>query len=139
MHSQRLTRINELLKREIAAALFREIPAFEADLARVMVTRVEISSNLRNAHVSVSVRGDETQAAAVLRALNRHRAAIQRTISRDVILKYTPVLHFTRDESVAAGDHILAVLHDLEAHGELPPEPDSPAPPAAPAPETDDE
>ncbi len=138
MHSQRLTRINALLKREIAAALFRELPASEADLATVMITRVDISPNLRHARVSVSVLGDDVQAAAVLRALNRHRAAIQRTVSRDVILKYTPVLHFERDESVAAGDHVLGVLHDLETRGELPDAPAPETPPAA-APETDDE
>lgn len=138
MHSQRLTRINALLKREIAAALFRELSASEADLAAVMITRAEISPNLRHARVGVSIRGDEAQAAAVLRALHRHRAAIQRTVSRDVILKYTPVLHFERDESVAAGDHVLGVLHDLETRGELL---DAPAPEAPPdaAPETDDE
>lgn len=124
MQSQRLTRINELLKREIASVLFRELNDAEVNLAVVTVTRAAISSNLRRARVGVSVRGDEAEWKRTLRALHRHRAAMQEAIHRNVTLKYTPVLVFERDETIAAGDRVLQLLEEI-----------APAPPPAAAPD----
>ncbi len=113
MHSQRLTRINELLRREIAALLFREMTGTSFDLAAVTITRAEISSNLRHARIGVSVRGNDETARRTFSLLQLHRPAIQKQLRDHVILKYTPVLHFERDESVSEGDRILHILDRL--------------------------
>jgi len=113
MHSQRLTRINELLRREIAALLFREMTDAGFDLSAVTVTRAEISSNLRHARVGISVRGDSSMARQVFSLLRRHRVALQKHMCQHVILKYTPVLRFVRDESVIEGDRILHLIEQL--------------------------
>lgn len=131
MQSQRLVRINELLKREIAGILYREMAGTDFDFAAVTITRVEISPNLRHAHVAVSVRGDDAHAEEALRALRQHRAHIQRLVHKDIILKYTPVLQFERDESIEQGDRVLHLLDQLH----VPQDPPQPEPP----PEGDDE
>lgn len=113
MQSQRLTRINELLRREIAALLFREMTETGFDLAAVTITRAEISSNLRHARISVSVRGDDETVRRVFSLLQLHRPAIQKQLRDHVILKYTPILHFERDESLSEGDRILQILDHL--------------------------
>lgn len=128
MQSKRITRINELLKREIAGVLYRELGGSDIDLAAVTVTRVEIASNLRRARVSVSVLGDAARRDRVLRALQQHRARIQSLISRDIVLKYTPVLSFAHDTSIATGDRVLHLIDEL-VPGDAP-EPPPPAPPA---------
>ena len=134
MKSRRLIRINELLKREIALVLYREMSDHEMDLSAVTITRAEVSADLRHAHVGVSVR----EAAAwpsVLRMLNRHRPAIQTAIHRHLTLKFTPVLVFERDESLAQGDRVLRLIEALEqssAPNAAPPE--SPQPPQNPLP-----
>ena len=117
MQSQRITRVNELLKREIASVLYRELTEEGADLAAVTITRVAISPNLRQARVSVSVRGDAAAWSRVAVLLEWHRAAIQEHLRRRVILKYTPVLHFARDESLAQGDRVLQILNELPNPG----------------------
>lgn len=113
MKSQRLTRVNELLRREVAALLFREMAGASFDASRVTITRAQISANLRHARIGVSVRGDEPEVRKVFALLTRRRVGLQRRLHEHVILKYTPVLHFERDESIAEGDRILHLLDEL--------------------------
>lgn len=114
MSAKRMVRLNELLKREIAGALYRVLDGQAVDLAALTVTRVETSSDLRHARVMVSIRDHAEDRDRMLQHLTQRRGAIQQLISRNIILKYTPQLHFTLDESIAQGDHVLQLIHDLE-------------------------
>jgi ribosome-binding factor A len=83
------------------------------DLAAVTITRAEISSNLRHARIGVSVLGGDATARRVFSLLKQHRPALQKQLRDHVILKYTPVLHFERDESLSEGDRILQLIDHL--------------------------
>ena len=52
--------------------------------------------------------------AGILRRLQQHHGAIQKLLSKHVILKYTPQLHFELDTSVEQGDHVLRLLEKME-------------------------
>jgi len=113
--SQRLIRVNELLKREIAEDLFRlQPPGFQ--IGTVTVTRVETAPNLRQARVYVSVFNEpgEQSTETAVRWLNRHHAEIQKMVCARVKLKYTPRLHFKADYSLEQGDRVLALLSEIE-------------------------
>jgi ribosome-binding factor A len=114
MSIDRITRINALLRREIAELLYRIMHEEEFDLGAVTVTHVETSRDLREARVLVSIRDHESQRARMLALLARHRGEIQSHINRDMGLKYTPRLSFALDNSVERGDHVLGVLSELE-------------------------
>jgi len=118
MSVDRITRVNELLKREIGDLLFRVMQANEFDLAAVTITRVSTSKDLRDARVYVSILGHEAERPHMLALLRRRRGEFQRRINKDVTLKYTPRLTFELDTSVEEGDHMLAVLAKLEASEE---------------------
>lgn len=117
MSIDRLTRVNELLKREIGTALFNIFAEDEADLSTITITNVSASQNLRNAKVKVSIRDTDEKRASVLAALQRHRPELQQLINKNLNLKYTPRLTFALDLSLEKGDHILQVLHELEGEG----------------------
>ncbi|MCX7005664.1 MAG: 30S ribosome-binding factor RbfA [Kiritimatiellaeota bacterium] len=123
----RLTRVNALLKREIAESLYRVFAGCDFDFASVTVTHVFISSDLHTARVLVSILGHEKDRRGILRQLQQHHGAIQKLLSKHVILKYTPQLHFELDTSVEEGDHILRLLEKME--GEHPDWPEQPATP----------
>jgi ribosome-binding factor A len=114
MSVDRLTRINELLRREIAECLFRIMTEASFDLSAVTITRVQTSRSLRSARVMVSILGHENERQDLLNMLRRHRAEIQARINTDLVMKYTPRLSFVLDTSVEQGDHILDVLAELE-------------------------
>ena len=114
MSVDRITRVNELLKREIGDLLFRVMHENAFDLSSVTVTRVKTSKDLREARVYVSIRDHEAERPRMLALLSRHRVELQRRINKDITLKYTPHLTFQLDTSVEEGDHMLAVLAQLE-------------------------
>lgn len=114
----RITRVNEILKREIADLI--ESEGLNDGGALVSVTKVNASSSLREAAVYISIFGaaDEARKKAIVKELERHRPELQRRIARDVVLKYTPVLHFVIDKNIEEGDRVLAIIRELEEDGE---------------------
>lgn len=114
MSTDRIARINELLKRSVAEFLYREMTESEFAPATVTVTRVLTSSDLHSARVFVSVLGDETHRDRMLNLLKQHRKNIQRHIASEIKIKYTPHLKFVADPSLAEGDRVLQLLNDLD-------------------------
>jgi len=126
----RLTRVNALLKREIAESLYRVFAGRDFDYAAITVTHVFTSSDLHSARVLISIRGHEKERGTILRQLQQQHGPIQKLLSKHVILKYTPQLHFSLDTSLAEGDHVLRLLEKMaDAHPDWP---DTLPPAAAP-------
>ncbi len=115
MRPQRLTRVNQLLKQEVAEQLFRIMhePGFDAALCTV--TRVLTSSDLRHARVMVSIRAEPERQQEILGLIGHHRKQLQDIIGRRIIMKYTPQLSFELDSSIAEGDGVLAIIAEMEA------------------------
>jgi len=116
--SNRIVRVNELLKRELSNLInLKNIAPSNSIL--VSVTEVKTTSDLRKALVFISVfGGDENDKKEVLKVLRKKRVNIQHDISQVVTLKYTPVLRFELDERLAAGDKVFELLGDIDDDGE---------------------
>lgn len=119
----RLLRVNELLKRELSALLVRELSF--PDLL-VTVNQVDVTPDLKNAHVFISVLGSKGRK-EVLPKLESSRSALQAGLSKQVVLKYTPHLVFHLDDSIERGDRVLEILQQI------------PEPEPSPANETNEE
>ncbi len=112
MAQHRLQRINEVLRRELAAALPKLVPPGPEIL--LTVNRVRIAADLRHAQVYLSLIGGLADArAAYLAAVREARGEIQHLIGRRVRIKFTPHLHFVDDHSVEEGTRILQILDNL--------------------------
>jgi ribosome-binding factor A len=107
----RLLRVNELLKRELSSKIAREI-TFENVL--VSVNHVDVTPDLKCAHVFVSVLGSEGRA-AVIPKLEENRTALQSDLAKRVVLKYTPHLVFHLDDSIERGARVIEILQEIEA------------------------
>ena len=105
----RQLRVNELVKRELSGIIAREIN-FEGAL--VSINAVDVTPDLKSAHVFVSTLGARNSA-SVIDKLEAHRPALQAELSRHVVLKYTPHLIFHLDESIKRGARVLEILDDL--------------------------
>lgn len=109
---QRLLRVRQLLKRELSEAIAKEL-TFDGVL--VTVNDVDVTPDLKQAHVFVGIVGSEAGRHKVLDVLRSNRAMLQRLVSRRVVLKYTPQLHFSIDDSVARGVSVISVMDEIEA------------------------
>ena len=114
MSSARIIRVNELLKREIASDILRLFTGSRFDTGAITVTRVETTPDLREAKVHISIFEHEEERVEMIRFLNKHRKEIQARMSKHVILKYTPRLHFKLDTSIEGGDRVLGILSQLD-------------------------
>jgi ribosome-binding factor A len=112
MSSHRHERVRELLKRAIGEAIRREVPVGDAGL--ISVNDVDLSGDLRNARVFISVLGNVEQQRTGLGLLQKNRARIQGLVAKEVILKYTPHLRFVVDDSVERGNRVLRIIEELE-------------------------
>ena len=104
----RLVRVNELIKRELGELISREFTFTQL----VTVLEVDITPDLKHAHVYVSVLGDHP--AAAMAQLHERRKELQSLLSKRVILKYTPQLHFKLDETAERGARIFELLQEIE-------------------------
>jgi ribosome-binding factor A len=110
----RMQRVNEVIKRELSGILTREI-SFEGAL--VSINHVDVSSDLKSAHVFVSVLGTET-GQSVMNKLEEHRPALQSELARRITMKFTPHLIFHHDESIARGSRVLEILQQIDSDSE---------------------
>jgi ribosome-binding factor A len=105
----RQLRLNELVKRELSSIIAREI---NFDGALVSINAVDVSPDLKSAHVFVSTLGAANRG-SIMDKLEAYRPALQAELSRHVVLKYTPHLIFHHDESIKRGARVLEILDDL--------------------------
>ena len=116
--ADRLTRGNELLKREIADNLEKCL-LFSGNGALVSVTEVKTSVDLRNATVFVSIfvpkNGSKHD---IWNEILEKRIEIQRNIAKNLKFKHTPVIAFKLDERLENGDRVLQLLNEMEDHEE---------------------
>ena len=106
----RIERVCEVLKRELGRIILREL-TFSTPL--VTVSGVEITPDLKQAHVYVSALGNDAQRQNVLTVLDQNRGMLQAQVSKRVVLKHTPHLNFKLDDSIERGSRVLNILDDL--------------------------
>lgn len=113
----RLTRVNELLKRELAQLIGEMHNRPVSMLASV--TQVNASVDLRQATVYVSVfGGTPAQKRTFFDELETERSRFQRELAHALGFKHTPVLNFREDLRQAQGDRVLEILAESERRNE---------------------
>jgi len=108
--TQRVRRVSEILKRELSSAILREI-TFAVPL--VTISAVDMTPDLKHAHIYISAMGTSQEKSTVLRQLEDARVTLQSDISRRVIIKNTPHLYFHLDTSIERGSRVLAIMDEL--------------------------
>ena len=107
--SNRLERVNELMRRELGQVIQRD---YEWHGKLVTVSAVEVTQDLKEAKVWISVLGGDAQ--SVIDRLNREHGSLQKKVMRRVVLKSTPVMHFRHDASAARGVEIVNLLQEVD-------------------------
>lgn len=116
LHS-RIKRINEEMRSAIASILMTELKDPRLQVGLLTVTGVEVSKDLHNALVWVSVYGPEEQQTAAIEALQHSRGFVRHLLGERIVLKYIPDLHFKLDTSGEYADQINRLLKKV-----IPPE-----------------
>ncbi len=115
--STRTAKVEEMLRREIAAALIRgelRDPRL-GNVAAISVTGVKVAPDLSSARVFVDVMGERKDVHLVLKGLNAGAGVLHHALRDRIELRRTPSLRFEKDDSIARGGSIEQVLLELAA------------------------
>lgn len=105
-------------------------------IEHVTVTYVEVSGDMREAKVYVSVMGDETRQRLSLQGLESSAGYLQKKVGDRIDTRYTPRLKFFLDDGVKKSIEVARILNEVLPRAED--GSDSSANDSAPS-ETDDE
>lgn len=98
------------MKREIGNQLEREFD-FEGSL--VTVHEVDVTPDLRSAHVFIGIVGNDEKRGSIIQQLEKKRGHIQTQVMKRVTLKYTPQIHFRFDDSIERGVRVVNLLDEI--------------------------
>lgn len=82
----------------------------------VTVTGAKMGPDLKDITVYVSIHAEQAERDRTLEGLRAAATYLQREVSRNLKLRYTPHLRFVYDESVARGDRIERLLKEAKEH-----------------------
>ena len=116
-----MRRVNESVRAVVAEGL-GELK--DPRIGMVTVTGVHVTPDLAEARIFISVFGNDKKRAATLAGLESARGVLQAKLGRQLILRRTPMLTFTYDDSVERGVRMTKLIEDLAA--DLPEETDGP-------------
>ncbi|MEO0796533.1 MAG: 30S ribosome-binding factor RbfA [Verrucomicrobiota bacterium] len=107
----RQVRVNELVKREISHVLHTN---YRERTVSTTITEVDVSPDLRVAHVFYSVIGDQEAVAKAEKFFAQEHKNIRQFLAKAVVLKYLPKLKFIFDDSFARGSRVLDLLGEID-------------------------
>ncbi len=111
MTQYRSERLSHAIRRYVSEAL--EFELRDPRLNMASVTRVEVSQDRQHAKVFISAvtASDRDEAAKVL---ERARGYLRKGLASRLTTRTTPELHFVADAAIAGGDHVLALMREME-------------------------
>jgi len=111
MTSRRVQKAAQAIREVVSMAILADLK--DPRIRDVTVTFVEISADLRQAKVHVSVMGDETKQNLSLRGLQNSAGYLQSLVAKRIDARYTPRLEFMLDLGVKRSIEISRILSEV--------------------------
>lgn len=111
MRNVRPHRVGEQMKKELSDIFQREIK--DPRIGFITITGVDVTGDLQQATVYISVIGDDEQVNETLLGLEKAKGFIRTEVGKRIRLRHTPELFFKFDESIAYGDRIEKLLKEV--------------------------
>jgi ribosome-binding factor A len=111
MTSRRVLKAAEAIREVVSSTILMELQ--DPRIQDVTVTYVEVSPDMRNAKVHVSVMGDEAKQKLSLHGLQSAAGYLQSKIAQRIDTRYTPRLQFLLDRGVKHSIEVSRILSKL--------------------------
>lgn len=120
--SRRTEQVAEEIRRHISELMLTEMRDPRVGLATV--TAVQVSPDLKNARVHVSVLGSEEDETSSLRTLRRASGFLRTELAKRMVLRQVPELRFAADPTAREAAHINRLLAEVSTGSEDDAEPE---------------
>lgn len=111
MSQLRANRVAEQMKKELGDILNRKIK--DPRVGFVTITDVEVTGDLQQATVYLTILGSEDEKEATLKGLTKAKGFIRSEIGHRIRLRKTPELFFEIDHTIETGNRIEKLIRDL--------------------------
>jgi ribosome-binding factor A len=111
MTSRRVLKAAEAIREVVSMAILTDLR--DPRVQGVTVTYVEVSGDMRQAKVHVSIMGDEAKQNLCLHGLRSSAGYLQSKIAERIDTRYTPRLRFELDLGVKKSLAIAQLLHEV--------------------------
>lgn len=111
MANVRAHRVGEQMKKELSDIISQRIK--DPRVGFVTITGVDVTGDLQQATIYLTVLGDDTQKEETIQGLLKAKGFIRSEVGKRIRLRKTPDLEFKFDESIDYGNRIEQLLHDL--------------------------
>ncbi len=111
MTSRRVLKAAEAIREVVSMAILTDLR--DPRVQDVTVTFVEVSGDMRQAKVHVSVMGDEDKQKLSLRGLQNASGFLQQKVGNRIETRYTPRLKFVLDKGVKHSIEVSRILNEL--------------------------
>lgn len=109
--TRRTLQVGEMLREELTDIIRREVN--DPRVGFFSITEIEVSSDIRNARVFVSVLGDETERAETMTALRSAASFIRFHLKPRLHTRNIPELEFRDDRSMEHAEQIARTINRL--------------------------
>lgn len=111
MSARRLLKAAEAIREVVSMAILTELR--DPRVKNVTVLGVELSPDMREAKVAVSIMGSDSQQRTALKGLQNASGFLQTRIAERIDTRYTPRLSFTMDEGVKKSLAVQQILDQI--------------------------
>ncbi len=111
MSSRRVLKAAQAIREVVSMAIITDLK--DPRVKDVTVTFVEVSPDMRQAKVHVSVRGNETKQQLCLRGLQNSAGYLQQKIGNRIDTRYTPRLRFEIDKGLQNSMQVTRILQEV--------------------------
>jgi ribosome-binding factor A len=108
----RQQRVEELIRSEVSAIIRKEVD--DPRIGFVSITAVDVSPDLENALINVSILGDEKKKTDAMIGLQSATRFIRGELGQRLGLRLVPQITFVRDDSLERGSRVLQIMNKLE-------------------------
>jgi len=108
----RAERVAELIREEISKIIREEVS--DPRIGFVSITRVDLSPDLENARIFVSILGSENNKKDCMHGLNSATKFIRGKLGHLLEMRVVPEIKFVRDDSLEKGSRVLGIISRLE-------------------------
>jgi ribosome-binding factor A len=111
MTSRRVLKVASAIREVVSMAILTDLKDPRID--HVTVTYVEVTGDLREAKVHVSIMGDEKKQQLCMHGLRSSAGYLQQKVSNRVDLRYTPRLKFVLDAGIKNAVEVSRILGEV--------------------------
>ncbi len=112
-NDRRVSRVAELIRREVSQMILSDIKDDRVGAGMVSVTAVDVAGDLQHTKIFVSIYGSDEARAETMEGLKSVTGYVRSELGKRVRLRRTPTVLFVEDKSFDRATHVISLINKI--------------------------